>query len=91
MVSCYSSKVEFETISTLSTDTVLINPEAKRHVRIYNEIGDSTTANIGVVISVTVLELNKYITTNKVDNQLTNCFGCAARNGDVSVEHVVNG
>ena len=39
---------------------IVVNPEAKRHIRIAHQVNDSTTANVGVLIGQTVAILNKH-------------------------------
>ena len=47
------------TVNTLRSDAVSVNPETQRHVRISHQVKDSTTANVGILIRVTVAILNK--------------------------------
>ena len=45
--------------------TVSVNPETKRHVRIAHQVKDSTAANVGVLVAVTVAVLNKRNAKNR--------------------------
>ena len=52
-------------LNALVLFAVVVNPETERHVRITHQVKDSTTANVGVLVSVTVAELNKNNTKNR--------------------------
>jgi hypothetical protein len=58
--------------SPLRADAVLVNPETKAHVRIHEQVSDSTTANVSVLVAVAVVELNKCNTKDRRDLQVSN-------------------
>lgn len=65
---------------------VSVNPEAKRHVRIAHQVNDSTAANVGVLVGVTVAILNKYNAKNRRDLHGVD----SVRVAEDGEEHVVN-
>ena len=74
-------------LSTLSTNAVSVDPEAQAHVGLSDQVSDSTTANVGVSVSILVSEHHASSTTNRVDDDRLN-----SRRGaivDDEVEHVV--
>jgi hypothetical protein len=73
--------------STLRLSTVSVNPEAKRHVRIKQQVDDSTTGNVAKLVAVTVLELYKDNTREDVNLKLRDSIRRTSRNSN---EHVVN-
>jgi len=77
---------EVEASSTLSVNAVLVNPEPKRHVGIEQQVSDSTTRHIGVLVAVQVLELNEHYARDQVDLKLSDSVRGTRRNSD---EHVM--
>ena len=65
---------------------VVVNPEAKRHVRISHQVKDSTTRNVGVLISQTVAILNKCNAKDRRDLHRVD----SVRSAEDVEEHVVN-
>ena len=57
---------------TLRVNKILINPEAKAHVLIEKQVGDSTTRHIDVSVSVPILEDDTCSTTNGINKQTIN-------------------
>jgi hypothetical protein len=78
---------ERQASNTLGVDAVLVNPETKAHVRIHEQVSDSTTANVSVLVAVAVVELNKCNAKDRRDLQVSN--GVRGTTSDVE-EHVVN-
>ena len=56
--------------NSLGVDAVLVNPEPKRHVGIQEEVDDSTTRYLGVLVSISVLELNECNAINRINLKL---------------------
>ena len=52
-------------LNALVLFAVVVNPEAKRHVRIAHQVKDSTTRDVGVLVAQTVGKLNKRNTKNR--------------------------
>jgi hypothetical protein len=77
---------EVEASSTLSVNAVLVNPETQRHVGIEQQVSDSTTRHIGVLVAVQVLELNEHYARDQVDLKLSDSVRGTRRNSD---EHVM--
>ena len=59
-------------MSTLRTNAVVVNPEAEAHVRVEQQVSDSTTANVGVLVSMTRCKLNKHNAKDRRDLQECN-------------------
>ena len=59
-------------MSTLRTDAVLVNPETKAHVRVEQQVGDSTAANVGVLVSMTRGELHEHNAKHRADLKASN-------------------
>jgi hypothetical protein len=68
--------------STLSVNAVLVDPEPKRHVGIEQQVSDSTTRHIGVLVAVQVLELNEHNARDQVDLKLSDSVRGTRRNSD---------
>ena len=71
---------------TLRLDAVSVNPETKRHVRIAHQVDDSTTANVGVFVAVTVAILNKHNAKDRRNGDVVD----SVRSAESGEEHVVN-
>lgn len=82
MPKCNLQSAEVEASNSLGVDAVLVNPEAQAHVGIEQQVSDSTTANVGVLIGVPILELNECNTSKQVDLQLSNSVRGTRRNSD---------
>ena len=80
-----SGKLEIR--STLGVNAVVVNPEPKRHVGIEQQVSNSPTANVGVLISVPIGELNKHNAKDRRDLQHSYSVRGTRSNRD---EHVVN-
>ena len=76
---------EAQASSTLGSNAVLVNPETKAHVRIEQQVSDSTAANVSVLVAVAVAELNKHNTKDRRDLQCRD--GIRGTTSDVE-EHV---
>jgi len=74
-------------LATLGVDQVLVNPEPKRHVGIEQQVSDSTTRHIGVLVCITVRELYECNCVERINLQLSDSVRGTRRNSD---EHVVN-
>ena len=81
-----SNSVTQRHIATLSVHTVLVNPETKRHVRVSKEVDDSTTANVSILVAVTVVEHNVDNTSDRVGSHVVHSVRSANRND--GSEHV---
>ncbi len=77
---------EAQASSTLGSNTVLVNPEPKAHVRVEHQVSDSTAANVGVFVAVAVAELNKHNAKDRRDLQVSN----SVRGTRLNVEEHVN-
>jgi len=58
VVECY--------FGTLSVNTILVNPEAKRHVGISKKVKDSTTTNTSIIIATSTVEGNVNDTSDRI-------------------------
>ena len=63
---------ESQASNTLGVDAVLVNPETKAHVRIHEQVSDSTTANVSVFVSIAVGKLNQCNAKDRRDLQVSN-------------------
>lgn len=79
-VSSDSNSVTHRHIATLSVHTVLVNPETQRHVGIQKKVGDSTTANIGVLIAASTVERNVNNTSQRIGSHEVHSVRSADRN-----------
>jgi len=73
-------------LSTLGVNQVLVNPEAKAHVRVEHEIDDGTTRDVGVLVSVAIGEFAEHNTVERINEQLLNSSRGANWKSD---EHVM--
>ena len=65
---------------------IVVNPETKRHVRLHHEVKDSTTADVGILVSVTVAILNKHNAKDRRNGDVVD----SVRSAESGEEHVVN-
>jgi hypothetical protein len=72
--------------ATLSVYTVLVNPKTKRHVRIGKKVDDSTTANVSILVAVTVVEYNVNNTSDRIGSHVVHSVRRTNRND--GSEHV---
>ena len=79
-------EVEVFTNYTLGSDAVSVNPETKRDVRLHHEVSDSTTADVGVLVAVTVAILNKHNAKDRRNGDVVD----SVRGAESGEEHVVN-
>ena len=70
---------------TLRVNKILINPEAKAHVLIEKQVGDSTTRHIDVAVCIPILEVDTSSATNGINQETTN--GARRTIGNVEAEH----
>jgi len=63
---------EAQASSTLGSNAVLIDPEPKAHVRVEQQVSDSTAANVGVLVAVAVGKLNQDNAKNRRDHEASN-------------------
>ena len=73
--------------STLAINTIGVNPEAKWHVRIVQEVNNGTTTDAGVLIGMTRIEQDTHNTCERVGCDVLNAIGVADNNGEEIVEH----
>ena len=73
-------------LSTLGVNQVLVNPEAKAHVRVEHEVDDGTTRDVGVLISKAIGEFAEHNTVDRINEQLLNSSRSANWKSD---EHVM--
>ena len=76
---------EAQASSTLGSNAVLVDPETQAHVRVEQQVSDSTTANVGVLVAVAIGELNQDHAKNRRDLQSSD--GIRGTTSDVE-EHV---
>ncbi len=79
-------RIQTQRLSTLRTDAVLVDPEPKAHVRVEQQVADSTAANVGVLVSVAVGELDEHNTKHRADDELSHSVRGAGGDSD---EHVL--
>jgi hypothetical protein len=79
-------RIQTLTVNTLRSDAVSVNPETQRHVRIAHQVNDSTTRDVGVLVSVTVAILNKHNAKNRRNGDVVD----SVRRTESGEEHVVN-
>ena len=70
-------------LNALMHFAVVVNPEAKRHVRIAHQVKDSTAANVGVLIRQTIAILNKCNAKNRRDLDMSD----SVRSAEDGEEH----
>jgi hypothetical protein len=79
-------RIQTLTVYTLRLDAVSVNPEAKRHVRIAHQVNDSTAANVGILVGITVAILNKHNAKDRRNGDVVD----SVRRTEGGEEHVVN-
>ena len=68
-----------------SIEQVLIDPEASAHVSVGHQVGDGSTADVGVLVNNSVVELDDGSATQCIDEQSVSSSG---RTSDEFGEHV---
>jgi len=68
---------------TLGVDTVGVNPETKRHVRIGKQVNNSTTRNVAISVCIAVAEAYINSAINCVNSHVINSVRSANRNKNV--------
>ena len=98
MINCFGNSSETESVrhrlsvceclilNALVLFAIVVNPEAKRHVRISHQVKDSTTRNVSVLIGQTVAILNKHNAKHRRDCDVVD----SVRVAEEVEEHVVN-
>ncbi len=79
-------EIEIFTNYTLGSDAVSVNPETQRHVRIAHQVNDSTAANVGIFVGITVAILNKHNAKDRRNGDVVD----SVRSAESGEEHVVN-
>jgi hypothetical protein len=85
-VSSDSERVTQLNVATVSINTVSVNPEAKRHVRIGKQVQDSTTANVGVLVATSTVKGDVHYTSERISSHEVDSI--RRTNGSGSVEHL---
>ena len=75
---------------SLTVNTVIVNPETKRHVRLVNQVNNCTTTNVGVLIGMSRIEQDTNNTCERISSNVINTVAVANNNGEERVEHSVN-
>jgi hypothetical protein len=81
-----SERVTQLNVATVRVDTVSVNPEAKRHVRVSKQVQDSTTANVGVLVATSTVKGDVYYTSERISSHEVDSI--RRTNGSCSVEHL---
>ena len=73
-------------LGTLGVNQVLVNPEAKAHVRVEHEVDDCTTRDIAVLVCIAIGELAEHNAIERINEDLLDGSRGAVRQSD---EHVM--